>query len=45
MYDLEYAAVDFGKLLFLTSVSSRISSPDVLHFLGPTDEEIGRAHV
>ena len=31
---------DFGKLLFLASVSSRVSSADVLCSLGPTDEDI-----
>ena len=32
--------VDFGKLLFLASVSSCVSSADVLCSLGPTDEDI-----
>nr|POF27001.1 hypothetical protein CFP56_40367 [Quercus suber] len=42
-YDLEYAVVDFSKLLFLASVSSHISSPDILCSLGPTDEDIEMA--
>ena len=39
-YDFEDTAIDFGKILFLTSVSSRVSSPIVLYSLGPTDEDI-----
>ena len=39
-YDLEYIAADFDKLLFLASVSSCVSSLDVLCSLGPTDEDI-----
>ncbi|KAL0000803.1 hypothetical protein SO802_014584 [Lithocarpus litseifolius] len=39
-YDLECAATDFGKLLFLVLVSSLASSPDVLCSLGPIDEDI-----
>ena len=39
-YDFEDTATDFGKLLFFTSVSSRVSSPDVLYSLGPIDEDI-----
>ena len=39
-YDFEYVVADFGKLLFLISVSSRVSSPDVLCSLGLTDEDI-----
>nr|POF27003.1 hypothetical protein CFP56_40369 [Quercus suber] len=42
-YDLEYAPADFGKLLFLASVSSRVSSPNVRCSLGPTDEDIEMA--
>nr|POE50280.1 hypothetical protein CFP56_48622 [Quercus suber] len=42
-YDLEYVATDFGKLLFLASVSSCVSFPDVLCSLGPTDEDIKMA--
>ena len=39
-YNFEDIAADFGKLLFLASVSSRVSSSDVLCSLGPTDEDI-----
>ena len=39
----EGTAVDFGKLLFLASVSSRVSSADILCSLGPTDEDIEMA--
>nr|POF00013.1 hypothetical protein CFP56_55808 [Quercus suber] len=39
-YDFVHTAADFGKLLFLASVSYRISSLDVLYSLGPTDEDI-----
>ena len=39
-HDSEGTAVDFGKLLFLASVSSRVPSTDVLCSLGPTDEDI-----
>nr|POF13378.1 hypothetical protein CFP56_38407 [Quercus suber] len=42
-YDFEYTATDFGNLLFLASVSSCISSPNVLCSLGPTDEDIEMA--
>ena len=38
-YDFEDTFVNLGKLLFLALVSSRISSPDVLYSLGPTDED------
>ena len=36
-------AADFDKLLFLTLVSSRVSSADVLCSLGPIDEDIEMA--
>ena len=39
-YNFEDTAANFGKLLFLASVSSRVSSSDVLCSLGPTDEDI-----
>nr|POF07896.1 hypothetical protein CFP56_27476 [Quercus suber] len=39
-YDFEDTATDFGKLLFLASVSSHVSFPDFLYSLGPTDEDI-----
>ncbi|XP_075665554.1 uncharacterized protein LOC142635246 [Castanea sativa] len=39
-YDFEDIAADFGKLLFLASVSSCVSSPNVLYSLGPIDEDI-----
>ena len=39
-YDFEDTVVDFGKLLFLALVSSRVSSPDVLYSLGLADEDI-----
>ena len=42
-YDLEYAAADFSKLLFLASISSCISSLNVICSLGPTDEDIEMA--
>ena len=42
-HDSEGTATDFGKLLFLTSVSSRVSSADVLCSLGPTNEDIEMA--
>ena len=42
-HDSEGTAVDFGKLLFLASVSSRVSSTKILCSLGPTDEDIEMA--
>ena len=39
-YDFEDTAANFGKLLFLTSVSSCVSSFEVLYSLGPIDEDI-----
>ena len=42
-YDLEYAAADFSKLLFLASISSCISSLNVICSLGPTNEDIEMA--
>ena len=42
-HDFEGAAADFGKLLFLASISSRVPSADVLCSLGPIDEDIEMA--
>nr|POE95555.1 hypothetical protein CFP56_01594 [Quercus suber] len=42
-YDFEDTTADFNKLLSLASISSRVSSPDVLYSLGPTDEDIEMA--
>ena len=42
-HDVEYKAADFGKLLFLTLVSSCISSTDILCSLSPTNEDIEMA--
>nr|POE96574.1 hypothetical protein CFP56_44576 [Quercus suber] len=42
-HDSEGTTADFGKLLFLTSVSSRVSSADILCSLGPIDEDIEMA--
>ena len=42
-YDFEHTTADFSKLLFLASVSSHVSSPDILYSLGPTDEDIEMA--
>ena len=42
-YDFEDTTADFGKLLFLASVSSCVSSPDVFYSLGPTDEDMEMA--
>ena len=42
-YNFEDMTTNFGKLLFLTSVSSHISSSDVLCSLGPTNEDIEMA--
>ena len=42
-YDFEDTTADFGKLLFLASVSSRVSSLDILYSLGPTDEDMEMA--
>lgn len=39
-YNFGDIAADFGKLLFLASVSSHISSPDVIYSLGLVDEDI-----
>ena len=39
-YDFEDTAANFGKLLFLTLVSSCVSSFEVLYSLGPTNEDI-----
>nr|POE49388.1 hypothetical protein CFP56_67316 [Quercus suber] len=39
-YDFEDTTADFNKLMSLASISSRVSSPDVLYSLGPTDEDI-----
>ena len=41
--DSEGTIADFGKLLFLALVSSRVSSVDILCSLGPTDENIEMA--
>lgn len=38
-YNFGDIAADFGKLLFLASVSSHISSPDVIYSLGLVDED------
>ena len=40
-HDFEGRTSNFGKLLFLASVSSCVSSTNVLCSLGPTDEHIG----
>ena len=42
-HDSEGTTADFGKLLFLASVSSRVSFADVIYSLGPTDEDIKMA--
>ena len=42
-YNFEDTTTNSGKLLFLTSVSSHISSSDVLYSLGPTNEDIEMA--
>ena len=42
-HDFEGTTADFGKLLFLASISSRISSANVLCSLSPTDEDIEMA--
>ena len=42
-HDSEGTVADFGKLLFLALVSSRVSSTNVLCSLGPTDEDIEMA--
>ena len=39
-HDSEGTVSDFGKLLFFASFSFRVSSADVLCFLGPTNEDI-----
>ena len=39
-HDSEVTAADFGKLLFLASVSSRVPSANVLCSLGPTNKDI-----
>ena len=42
-HDSEGTTADFGKLLFLASVSSCVSSTNILCSLGPTDEDIEMA--
>ena len=42
-YDFEDMVADFVKLLFLASVSSRISPPDVLCSLGLADKDVEMA--
>ena len=42
-HDYEGIAADFGKLLFLALVSSRVSFADIICSLGPTDEDIKMA--
>ena len=42
-HDSEGTAANFGKLLFLATVSSCVSSTNVLCSLGPTDEDIKMA--
>ena len=42
-YDFEHTTADFGKLLFLASVSSHISPPYVLCSLGPADKVVEMA--
>ena len=42
-HDSEGTTADFGKLLFLALVSSRVSFADVICSLGPTDEDIKMA--
>ena len=42
-HDSEGTATDFGKLLFLASVSSCVSSTNIHCSLGPTDEDIEMA--
>ena len=41
--DSEGTIADFGKLLFLALVSSRVSSIEILCSIGPTDENIEMA--